>query len=134
MRHAMSTRYFYAAVLALLALSSNAFAQTAATVAAIASRASTQPEFIGDVRTYLADKVSPPDSIAERTNLRFAVAFIVTEDGSIDSVWMKRSTGDAGYDSEIIRVVRQMPRWKPATENGKPVKSYFTVPVRICPF
>ena len=34
-------------------------------------------------------------------------------------------------DKETIRVISQMPKWTPATQIGKPVRCYFSVPVRF---
>jgi len=33
------------------------------------------------------------------------------------------------YDNEVIRVLKKMPKWKPAIQNNQPVARYFTQPV-----
>lgn len=33
------------------------------------------------------------------------------------------------FDEEAIRVVKSMPKWNPAKQNGKAVKTKYTVPV-----
>jgi protein TonB len=35
----------------------------------------------------------------------------------------------AVFDNEVIRVLKKMPKWKPAIQNGQPVAVTFTQPV-----
>lgn len=59
---------------------------------------------------------------------RVIVSFIVKCDGSITDVRIARSV-DPDLDREAMRVVKSMPRWIPAKENGVNVESEFNVPV-----
>jgi len=38
---------------------------------------------------------------------------------------------NAAYNAEAIRVIRSMPRWKPGTQNGKPVPSRLQMPMEF---
>jgi protein TonB len=49
-------------------------------------------------------------------------------DGSISNIEIIQSGGD-NYDKEVIRVLRKMPKWTPAMQNGMRVSTYFTQPV-----
>jgi len=52
------------------------------------------------------------------------VRFTVNADSTISDVKIVRSVpGASGFDKELVRVTRQMPKWKPATRNGKPIRS-----------
>lgn len=51
-----------------------------------------------------------------------AVIFTVKTDGSIGNIKIKRMV-DPDLESEAIRLVKQMPAWQPATDNGQPVES-----------
>lgn len=48
--------------------------------------------------------------------------FIIDENGEYSSLTAFRP-GDAALALEIIRVFKLMPKWKPAIQNSKPVKS-----------
>lgn len=50
------------------------------------------------------------------------VVFTVKTDGSIGNIKIKRMV-DPDLEAEAIRLVKQMPAWTPATENGTPVES-----------
>ena len=56
------------------------------------------------------------------------VQFIVEKDGSVDSVWVKRSAHPL-LDAEAMRVVQLVDGWKPATQNDKPVRVQYMLPI-----
>lgn len=90
-----------------------------------------QPEFPGDVRAYLASKLQYPDQAREAgIEGRVVIRFVVDEEGGISGAFVQRSVG-GGCDEEALRVVRGMPKWKPATVNGKAVKAYFSLPIKF---
>lgn len=80
------------------------------------------PKFLGEHMAY------PPK--AERMNIqgKVIVKFVVDEEGNITNVEALTHLG-GGLEQEAIRVVKLMPRWKPAMQEGKPVKVYFTLPI-----
>ena len=56
------------------------------------------------------------------------VAFIVEPDGSVSNAKLVRSVAPC-IDQEALRVVRQMPKWKPGKQNGAAVRVKYNVPV-----
>ena len=56
------------------------------------------------------------------------VRFIVTEDGSVDSVVVRKSVSK-GLDDESVMVVKRLPKFTPGRQQGKAVKVYFNLPV-----
>jgi TonB family protein len=56
------------------------------------------------------------------------VEFIVEVDGSITHPRVDVSLYK-DFDEEALRVVKLMPKWKPARAQGKPVRCYYKVPV-----
>ena len=58
------------------------------------------------------------------------VTFVVEKDGSVTGVRVLRGIG-GGCDEEAIRRVKQMPRWEPGEQRGKPVKVQYNLPVRF---
>ena len=65
---------------------------------------------------------------------RVTVQFVVNKDGSISGAKVLRSV-EPDFDAEAIRLVNAMPKWKPGTQKGEPVKVKYTVPVmfRLAP-
>ncbi len=59
---------------------------------------------------------------------RVTVSFIVGTDGAITEVEVVRSP-DEHLSMEALRVVKSMPKWIPATYEGKPVRSRYNLPV-----
>jgi hypothetical protein len=56
------------------------------------------------------------------------VQFIVDKDGSITQVTPLTQFG-YGMEEEVMRVVQKSPKWRPAMQNGKPVKAYRKQPI-----
>ena len=59
---------------------------------------------------------------------RVIISFVVNKDGSIVDAEAVRSPHPA-LAAEGLRVVRSMPKWKPAKEGGKVVRSRFNIPI-----
>lgn len=56
------------------------------------------------------------------------VNFVIEKDGSISNVTIARSV-DKLIDDEAIRVIKKLPKFKPAKQRGKPVRMQYTVPI-----
>lgn len=54
--------------------------------------------------------------------------FIIKADGSITDVHVKRGI-DPSCDREAVRVVKNMPKWSPASQNGKPEGVSYMMPI-----
>jgi TonB family protein len=55
------------------------------------------------------------------------VAFLIDKSGKPGKIEIQQSLGEV-FDREVIRLLQNMPPWKPATLNGKPVVSKISVP------
>ena len=90
------------------------------------------PEFPGGPEAllkYLTKNTVYPESAIDNGVLgRVTVGFIVERDGSVASVEIRKSV-DPALDKEALRVVKSMPRWKPGKQQGKAVRTRFSVPV-----
>ena len=61
---------------------------------------------------------------------KVVVQFVVRRDGSVDEIELVRGVaGGNGLEREAVRVVKTMPLWKPAMNNGVTVNSRVTVPI-----
>lgn len=90
------------------------------------------PEYYGgDIarNTFLAEQIIYPRAALEsRIQGTVYVSFIVDASGKISDIKILKGIG-GGCDDEVIRVVKLMPKWKPGTANGKPVRVLFKMPV-----
>jgi periplasmic protein TonB len=78
---------------------------------------------------YLHDNLKYPAVAAENDiQGKVILRFIVNKSGTIADVQVLRGIG-GGCDEEAVRVVRSMPHWKPAKQNGRSVRYYFILPV-----
>ena len=58
------------------------------------------------------------------------IGFVVKADGTIDDVKVLKKVHPS-LEQEAIRVVKSMPKWKPASSDGVAVSSYFQLPVQF---
>ena len=61
---------------------------------------------------------------------RVLVSFIVNKDGSIVKPEIVKSAHPL-LDEEALRMVNEMPAWKPGEQNGVPVRVKYTIPVNF---
>lgn len=93
-----------------------------------------KPQFPGGEQSlykYLANNIRYPER-AVNANQEGAVYvnFVIRKDGSVSDVSVKKPIGFT-MDEEAKRVVKSMPRWKPAKLNGKPVHYVYQLPVKF---
>jgi len=58
------------------------------------------------------------------------ISFIVQRDGRLTDFKILRSLHPA-FDKEALLLLKKSPKWIPAKQNGKIVKSRYTVPIRF---
>ena len=94
----------------------------------------TQPEFKGGIEKmykYISDNFEYPDDAAKRSvNGKMEVEFTVEKSGDITYVGILKGL-DYSIDDEVLRLLKAMPRWTPATKNGEPVRYKVTMPLTI---
>ncbi len=112
-----------------------------------------QPEFNGGLAAFFkylnANVTTPPEALKERIEGRVTVSFVVNVDSTVSNVTISRTAlikrtnddktveADAEKDkmaidvlkTEAIRVIKAMPKWKPGKQEGKIVRSLFSMPV-----
>lgn len=90
-----------------------------------------EPEFPGGSDAwvkFLRDHLQAPGQLEIGEKKTVLIKFLVSGDGSVTGFEVLQSGGRI-YDKEVIRVLKLMPRWKPAIQNNKPVSRSFTQPV-----
>ena len=92
------------------------------------------PEFPGGTQAlldYLRKNLKYP-AICRENNIqgRVLVSFIVEKDGSISNPEVVKNV-NSSLDKEALRLISAMPKWKPGSQRGKPVRVKYTVPVNF---
>jgi len=92
------------------------------------------PEFpggTGELYKYLSNSIKYPP-LAKESGIqgRVFVNFVVEPDGSISNVKVLRGIG-GGCDEEAVRVVENMPSWKPGKQRGKAVRVSYNLPIKF---
>ncbi len=92
------------------------------------------PEFPGGdlaLRKFIANSIKYP-VIAQENGIegKVYVTFVVDKDGSVSDAKIARGV-DPSIDKEALRVVSNLPRWKPGKQRGKPVRVSYTVPINF---
>ena len=91
--------------------------------------ADVQPEFNGNLNQWLGENIMyPEEAQQERIEGKVFVTFVVEKDGAVSQVRVVRSAHPI-LDAEALRVIQNMPKWKPATMGGQPVRFSKTLPI-----
>ncbi|MCF8357286.1 MAG: energy transducer TonB [Prolixibacteraceae bacterium] len=92
------------------------------------------PEFPGGelaLRKWIANNIKYPVIAAENgIQGKVYVQFVVDRDGSVSNARIARGV-DPSLDQEALRVVNNLPKWKPGMQRGKPVRVSYTVPINF---
>ena len=89
------------------------------------------PEFnggMGALMQYLSDNIRYPEE--KDIQGRVIVRFVVGKDGSISNAQVVKSVHPS-FDAEALRIINNMPKWIPGTQNGKPVNVKYVVPINF---
>lgn len=80
---------------------------------------------------FLATEMKyPTDSFKNQIQGKVYLRFVIDVDGSVINVRVARGVNEE-LDAEAVRAVRNMPKWSPGKIDGKPVRSYFDLPVNF---
>ena len=94
-----------------------------------------EPEFPGGypaLYKFLREKTRYPKEAQEKSiEGQVLVGFAVNKDGSIFDVKIKKSSGNDLLDEEAMRVIKNLPNWKPGMIDGDAVASYFVFPIKF---
>lgn len=91
------------------------------------------PEYPGGMSAMIAfireNLKYPKEAKEAKKEGRVLCSFIIDKTGEVTEVKVAKSSGTQSLDDEAVRVVSLMPNWKPGTENGKPVRVSYTIPL-----
>ena len=77
---------------------------------------------------FLRKFLQAPEDIEPGQRIEVLVRFWIDVDGSISNPEIIKSGGKS-FDKEVLRVLKKVPRWEPAIQNGNYVATAYTQPV-----
>ncbi|HYH16576.1 MAG TPA: energy transducer TonB, partial [Flavisolibacter sp.] len=90
-----------------------------------------QPAFPGGVeawRNFLSKYLQAPDELEAGERRTVQVRFMVSATGEVTDFAIVQSAGTS-FDREVLRVMKKMPKWTPAIQNGHHIAVSFVQPV-----
>lgn len=90
------------------------------------------PRFVGEgVEMYIVRNIKyPKDALEMKIQGKVYVQFIIEKDGSVSEIKVLRPVCHS-LDYEACRIIREMPRWRPGIQKGKPVRVSYTIPINF---
>lgn len=92
------------------------------------------PEFPGgevEMMNFIAQNIKyPKQARAKGIEGTVVVNFIIEKDGSIEDVSIFRSA-HVLLDAEALRVIYEMPKWRPGIQDGVAVRVSYNLPIRF---
>ncbi len=92
------------------------------------------PEFPGGEEAmlqYIADNLKYPGRARrQKVEGRVVIRFVIDEEGNVTNVEAVKSL-HPDCDKAALKVVKNMPRWKPGRQKGKPVRVFYMLPIRF---
>lgn len=82
-------------------------------------------------RAFLGSLLNPDVPVKRKAPVgryNVVIQFIVDKDGSVTGIKALTAHG-FGMEEEVMRVIRQSPRWTPAEQGGRKVKAYRKQPI-----
>lgn len=85
---------------------------------------------IDSLYNYLNEAIKYPENVSLKDSIEGTsiVHFTISKEGMPTDISVSNSLG-IEFDLECIRLIKNMPAWKPAKSNGKPVDSKMSVPI-----
>ncbi len=97
------------------------------------SRAEKMPEYPGGEKAlsaFVENNISyPQDALDQDAEGTVNVSFVIDEKGKVVNAVAGGAAAGHGLEQEAVKIVEQMPAWKPGMVKGKPVKTRLTLPV-----
>jgi hypothetical protein len=93
-----------------------------------------QPEFPGGIiefYKFVGQRFKiPAEAAKNNVDTKVYMQFMVEKDGSLSEITIVKDAG-YGLGEEATRVLKLSPNWIPGSENGKPVRVLYSLPITI---
>lgn len=84
--------------------------------------------FYREFTTYIQENlVYPPEAILKRLNSRVYTSFVIDEKGKVVNVMARGEY--ASLEEEAIRLITELPKFKPGEQDGNRVSTHVTLPI-----
>ncbi|AWH83721.1 hypothetical protein HYN59_00695 [Flavobacterium album] len=86
-----------------------------------------QPEFPGGMKAfykYISDNFKP------NKGGKMLVTFVVEADGSVTEVKIVKGI-NAKWDKKLYKIIENSPKWEPGSQDGKPIRASYRLPLTI---
>jgi hypothetical protein len=80
------------------------------------------------MRSFFAKNIITPESDGKSVKGKVFVRFMVKKNGELAKIYLVKGLNDS-CNKEAIRVIKKMPSWIPATQEGDVVSSWHTLPI-----
>ena len=94
----------------------------------------TQPEFKGGIEKmyeYISTNFQYPEEAQRRSvKGKMEVEFTIEKSGDVTYVGILKGLEES-IDEEVLKLLKAMPRWIPAFQNGRAVKVKYTLPINF---
>jgi TonB family protein len=80
------------------------------------------------MRTFFFANIKTPESTGQSVKGKVFIRFMVKKNGELAKIYLVKGLTDT-CNQEAMRVVKKMPKWLPATQEGEEVSSWHTLPI-----
>jgi periplasmic protein TonB len=80
------------------------------------------------MQAFFFSNIKTPESTGKSVKGKVFVRFMVKRNGEIVRIYLVKGLNDA-CNQEAMRVIKKMPKWIPATQEGEDVSSWHTLPI-----
>jgi TonB family protein len=80
------------------------------------------------LRSFFAKNIITPESDGKGVKGKVFVRFMVKKNGELTKIYLVKGLNEA-CNKEAIRVIKKMPSWIPATQEGNVVSCWYTLPI-----
>jgi protein TonB len=90
-------------------------------------------QFLGGndfLQKWIATNFELPSDLIKSEQGKIYLSFVIEKDGSVSNVRIVKGLSEK-LNEIAIKVVEKMPKWKPAINNGKPVRSRYMLPISV---
>jgi protein TonB len=91
-----------------------------------------EAEFPGDLAEFISKNINKT-MLDTSENCFCTVVYVnieIDKSGCIQNPRIRKPCSSK-MEMEVLRIIRLMPKWKPARLNGKPIKSQIIIPIRF---
>lgn len=81
---------------------------------------------------FLTENLRRVEGLEEGEKITVVARFLLQKDGTATNFEIKESGGKR-FDSEVLRILRKMPKWSPEMVNSQPAEIFITLPVTFEP-